>query len=126
MTYLHVLHLLQDCLTLLELLLGEIAPLGWVNLAASAALFTHAICVLNRMTWHTSHLLRVSYIVLALGAAAVFLAPLYGYLHPELSEVLTNVGAALVLIIGRWLRHGGFKRQGYLELPTHSHHRRLP
>lgn len=74
-----------------------------VNMLAAAALLVHAVCAINHMTRRTNHILRVAYILLAAGAFAVLLGPLYGYRMPQPAEVVVNIGAASVLLARVWL-----------------------
>lgn len=70
------------------------------NLLASAALLGHSACMLNRMTHRSNHFSRIGYVVLAVGSAGVLLGPIYGLMRPQLPEVISNAGAASVLITG--------------------------
>jgi len=74
-----------------------------INMAAAGLLLVHAACALNHMDRRSSHLQRVAYLVLAVGAAAVLVGPLYGYRVPAAAEVATNVGALAVLLTRVWL-----------------------
>lgn len=69
-----------------------------VNLAAGVALLAHAVCTINHMSARTNHVVRIGYILLAVGATGIVLGPLYGHAEPQASEVITNAAAVLVLI----------------------------
>jgi hypothetical protein len=69
-----------------------------LNILVGLSLFVHAICVINRMTRTTNHFLRLGYVVMAVGAMGVVAGPLYGYTSPRWTEVLLNLGVAIVLI----------------------------
>jgi len=75
------------------------------NLVASAALLGHSACVLNRMNHKSNHFFRIGYVVLAVGSAGVLLGPIYGLMRPQLPEVISNAGAASVLITGWFYRN---------------------
>lgn len=72
------------------------------NLVASALLLGHALMAINKMTPKTPHWRRCFYVALAVGAAAVLLGPIYGYVRPQAGEVISNVGAAGLLWGGWW------------------------
>lgn len=71
-----------------------------MNWLASAFLLAHCLLQLNHMNFRSNHLVRGLYILLAVGAAGVLLAPLYDYSGVQLAEaaqVISNIGAAGLL-----------------------------
>ncbi|MGS0741331.1 hypothetical protein ACVBEF_05805 [Glaciimonas sp. GG7] len=75
-----------------------------INTFVSVAVLVHAMCTLNKMTKQTNYFYWIGYLILAAGSFYVALGPLYGHYKTQWSEVMFNTGAALVLIIGWWLR----------------------
>lgn len=73
-----------------------------VNLAASLVLFLHCAFALNRMDHRSNHVVRAWYVITGLGSFGVLVGPLYGYLHPQPMEVISNVGVT-GLMAGGWL-----------------------
>ncbi|MFJ3045325.1 hypothetical protein ACIPEN_05810 [Herbaspirillum chlorophenolicum] len=66
-----------------------------INLVAAGLILARAVCALNDMTAGAEHHLdRFFCSVLATGAVAVLLGPLYGYTVPPLGEVAMNAGFA--------------------------------
>lgn len=78
--------------------------LFYINLIAAASLLVHAVCVINHMTRHTNHVIRLAHILLAVGALGVITAPLFGYSVPLVAETIIKVGVAMVLIVGTHYR----------------------
>ena len=78
--------------------------LFYINFVTGAALLVHAVCVINRMSKATNHLIRLAYILLAVGALGVVMGPLYSRSIPAAAEVIIKVGAALALIFGAYRR----------------------
>ena len=82
----------------------------FINVFFCGAILVHALCVINTITGKSDHLFRVSYILVAVGAASVLMAEIaamQGYLINVPAETILNAGVAMVLIVGRWLRKGG-------------------
>lgn len=75
-----------------------------INLIAGAALLVHAVCVINHMSRRTNHIIRLAYILLAVGALGVVSAPLFGCSAPLVAETIIKVGVAMVLIVGTHYR----------------------
>lgn len=66
-----------------------------INLVAAGLILLRALCALNEMTPGAEHHLdRLFCSVLATGAVAVLLGPLYGYTSPQTGEVAMNAGFA--------------------------------
>jgi ABC-type polysaccharide/polyol phosphate export permease len=78
--------------------------LFYINLVADAALLVHAVCVINHMSRRTNHLIRLAYILLAVGALGVTSAPLFGYLTPLAAETMIKIGTGMALIVGTYRR----------------------
>lgn len=78
--------------------------LSYINLIAGGSLLVHAVCVINRMTRKTNHIIRLAYILLAVGALGIVSAPLFGYSAPLVAETIIKVGVAMVLIVGTHYR----------------------
>ena len=74
------------------------------NLAVCTALLVHALCVINHMTRTTNHLIRLAYILLAVGGLGGIVAPFYGYSAPLIADAIIKSGAALALIVGTYRR----------------------
>lgn len=79
-------------------------PLGLllsiINSFIGAAVLAHSLCMLNKMHKQTNHAVWFGYILLAVSAFSVAIAPLYGDNHILWSELMFNAGAGLVLIVG--------------------------
>lgn len=76
------------------------------NLIAAALVLARAVCALNEMTARAEHHLdRIFFSILATGAVAVLLCPLYSDIRPHSGEVIFNIGAAGLLWGGSWSRH---------------------
>ena len=66
-----------------------------INLTAAGLILARAVCALNEMTASAEHHLdRFFCSVLATGAVAVLIGPLYGYITPQMGEVAMNAGFA--------------------------------
>lgn len=71
-----------------------------VTLVASAAIIIRAEPALNRMSPGTPILARLAFLLLAVGAAALGIFSLFGYV-PSVAEVILLIGAALLLCLPR-------------------------
>lgn len=78
--------------------------LFYTNLIAAAALLVHSVCVINHMSRRTNHVIRLAYILLAVGALGVVTAPLFGYSVPLAAETMIKIGTGMALIVGTYCR----------------------
>ena len=76
--------------------------LFFVNLVASLALFLHCVFAFNRMDHRSNHVVRAWYMIAGLGSFGVLTGPLYGYIHPQPMEVISNIGVT-GLLAGGWM-----------------------
>lgn len=67
-----------------------------INSVAAIIVIWGSVCSLNRMCCSSSMLLRVAHICMAVGAAAVLLAPHYLGRGPSAAELLMLYGAAVL------------------------------
>ena len=73
----------------------------FINSIAAIMVLWSSICALTHMSWHTRLDIRLAYILLGVGSAAVLIAPGYLGSTPSASEMLLVYGAALLCMANR-------------------------
>lgn len=73
-------------------------PLGCINAVVCLGVSFHGVCVINKMTRHTSIICWLGYALMTCGAFAVAVAPLYGGWTTDPSEALMNSGLLVVIL----------------------------
>jgi len=56
---------------------------------------------LNDMGRATCHYIRAAYVVMAVAAFCILVAPLYGYFEASAGQVLLNIGIAVLLVASK-------------------------
>lgn len=67
---------------------------------AAAAILIQSICIVNRMTPRTHHVVRVAYVVLSAGAFGEIIGIFNGHI-PGLEETLMVIGVGMHIAIDR-------------------------
>lgn len=71
-------------------------PLSVLNSFICAALFYHCVCLLNSRKWPWKSGYAWGYKFLAVGSFASTVGPLYGYVYPDVSEIIGNLGVLVI------------------------------
>lgn len=77
-----------------------------LNLLAATVVLLSSVLALNSMSRNTCHFIRAAYVLLAVGSFYILIGPLYGYSQARASQVVLNVGIAVLLSAN--------KREAYL------------
>lgn len=65
-----------------------------LNIVCAAVVLSYSILRVHALCWTENPLAMASHIVIAVGAACVICGPSYGYMTPQLGEVILNAGLA--------------------------------
>lgn len=80
-------------------------PLSMLNSLVCAALFYHCVCLLNSRKWPWGSGYAWGYKFLAVGSFASTIGPLYGYVHPDASEIIGNFGVLIIAMAVVYRQH---------------------